>query len=383
MNGSLFNGRSLGEEREVARVRLGIISLRGTNRPVNASPYYMRRAMERWAGETTHLGGRHRISFLGAWMARRLGRVSEEVYIQRVHRHLRRAPQDLLVGMYSGSILANLGPTSAPIVYVTDAAAHDLIDAYPQFSNLSKAEIAEVLRLEELGVARSEVIITHTDWAARSLIEKAGAAPERVVVVPVGTDPETIPADVEPTAMDPEGVLEAVFIGRDWERKGLSKAVQAIETLNSRGVPAHLTVLGCNPPAEVLGRHTTTLGLFDQGKRADVERLAEVLTKAHAHLLPSEAECFGITVAETGSYYTPSIVTDVQGLSHAVRDGVSGVIVSPEGRPEELADVMASWYADPDHYLELCRGVRRDVEERLNWDAWGQSVVQALAERFA
>jgi len=376
------SGRMVGARGEGARAKIGLICLRGTSRGINASPYYMRKAMDRWVGDTTHLGDRHRFPFLGERLARRFGRAPEHVYLRRAQIQYARDPQDLLVGIYAGSAAAQFGPTSAPMIYVTDAAAHDLVGTYPQFEHLSEAKIAEILRLEERCVARSEMVVTHSRWAARALVEKAGAAPESVVIIPVGTDTENIPPGVEPTEIDPSGPLEAVFLGRAWERKGLRDAVRAVELLNSRGVPAHLSVLGCEPPDEVLGEHATCFGAFNRSKPADDQLFESVLKGAHVHLLPSLAECFGISVAEAGSYYTPSIVTNVQGLPDAVRDGETGAVVSSEGTAEELADVMASWYADPDRYRELCVGVREDVEERLNWDEWGRSFAREAAERF-
>jgi len=44
--------------------------------------------------------------------------------------------------------------------------------------------------------------------------------------------------------------------------------------------------------------------------------------------------------------------------------------------------VMAGWYAAPEEHLRLCHGVRRDVEERLNWDQWGRTVAREVRERL-
>jgi glycosyltransferase involved in cell wall biosynthesis len=377
---SLHEGADAGGAQ--GRRQVGLISLRGTDQKVNASAYFIRRALDRWVGDTTHLGDRFRVPIFGARVARWSGCVSEEVYLKRAQRHLRRAPQDLIFGLYSGSTLAMFEPTSTPMVYVTDGAAHDLVDTYPQFTDLPKQRIAEILRLEEEGIARCAMIVTHTEWSARSLIERAGAAPERVVIAPPGIAPENIIAGFEPRPIDPEGTLEAVFVGRDWERKGLPQALAAIELLNSRGIPAHISVLGCTPPKELTTEHSTFLGPFNPNEAEEFGRYERALIAAHVHLLPSRAECFGTSIAEAGAYCTPSIVTNSQGLPEAVIHGETGTVISGEGGVvEELAEVMAGWYADPKDHLKMCRGVRRDVEERLNWDVWGQTVARELEAR--
>ena len=364
------------------RRRVGIVSLRGTDQVVNAAAYFMRSALERWVGETTHLGERYRLTGLGGRLARWSGRVSEEVYLQRAERQLRRAPQDLLFGLYAGSTLAMFEATTAPVVYVTDGAAHDLVHTYPQFATLSPARIAEILRLEEEGIARAAMVVTHTQWSARSLIEKAGADPEKVVIIPPGVAPEKVDASLQPKPLRPGERLEALFVGRAWERKGLREAVAAVELLNVRGVPAHLTVLGCQPPPSVLSESATCVGAFDPNDVAELARYEEHLRDAHVHLLPSKAECFGMAIAEAAAQGTPSIVTDVQGLPEAVLHDQTGAIISGDGDVAgALAEVMSGWYEDPEAHQRLCQGALRDVAERLNWDAWGSSVASSLEAR--
>ena len=157
----------------------------------------------------------------------------------------------------------------------------------------------------------------------------------------------------------------------------------AIELLNSRGIPAHITVLGCTPPEGILTEHSTCLGPFNPNNEEEMERYERVLIAAHVHLLPSLAECFGLAITEAGAYCTPSVVTDVQGLPEAVIHGETGAVISmEEDVVEALAEVMAGWYAEPLEHLRMCRGVRRDVEERLNWDVWGRTVAREVEERF-
>jgi len=378
----MSSSRDRVKEEASARRRVGIVTLRGTDQAVHAATYFMRSALERWVGETTHLGERYRLGGLGGRLARWSGRVSEEAYLRSAQRHLQRAPQDLLFGLYAGSTLAMFEAATAPMVYVTDGAAHDLVYTYPQFADLSPARVAEILRLEEEGVARAALVVTHTQWSASSLIEKAGAAPDKVVVIPPGVASERLDASLEPKHLQPGERLEALFVGRAWERKGLRKAVAAVDLLNARGVPAHLTVLGCEPPRGVLSENATCVGAFNPNDDAELSRYEELLREAHVHLLPSQAECFGTAIAEAGAQGTPSIVTDVQGLSEAVLHGESGVVISGDGDVAgALAAVMSGWYEDPEAHHRLCRGALRDVAERLNWDVWGSSVARELEER--
>ena len=363
-----------GERREI-----GLISLRGTAQKVDAAPYYMRGALQRFVGETAHIGERHRVTCLGARVARWSGRVNEEVYLRRVQRELERAPRDLLFGLYASSTVAMLGPTDSKVVYVTDGPAHELVYSYPQFEGLSAAEVSRLLRDEEAAVARADLVVTHTHWSKTALIERAGAAPEKVLVAQPGVPKERLTGGLNPKGIQRGEPLVALFVGRAWERKGLPEAMKAVELLNARGVPAQLKVFGCTPPEGALTEHATCFGPFDPNNDAELDRFEGHLREAHVHLLASKAECFGNSIAEAGAQGTPSIVTAVQGLPEAVIDGQTGAVVSADGDVAgSLAEVMSEWYADPELHLSLCRGVLQDVKERLNWDAWGMAVASAL-----
>jgi glycosyltransferase involved in cell wall biosynthesis len=377
--------RSTEEEGE-GRLSVGVLCLRGTEQPIHACPYYMRKELDIALGTTTVIGSRHRFPLLTKITRRRFGRVTPMVAAERAMRDLKLKPQDLLVGLYASEIIAVLPHAPCPVVYFSDGTAHDLVELYPQFNCLSESEKRAFLRAEELAVTRSDLIIVHSKWAAQSFIEKVGAAPEKVHVVPIGTDVKVVSQGFEPARFDPGSPIEVIFIGREWERKGLPASVRAIDELNARGVRAHLSIFGCVPPDGVLSENTTCYGPFDRSKPDEAKCLEEALIRAHVHLLPSLAECFGCSPGEAAYFYTPSIVTGVHGLPESVLDGVTGAVVSPLCEPEEIVKeivkVIMSWSQSPDEYLKLCLAARRDAEARLSWKAWGQSVNRIIRDNL-
>jgi len=377
----MANTRRSIEVEEEKRLSVGVLCMRGTEKSINASPYYMRRELEKVLGATTVLGSRHRFPLLTKVTGRGFGRVEPMVCAERAAHDLRLKPQDLLVGLYASELLAVLPQVPCPVVYFSDGAAHDIVDLYPQFSCLPESEKAALIRAEELAVARSELIIVHSKWAAQSFIEKADAAPEKVHVVPIGTKLESISQEFEPARFNSGAPIEVIFIGREWERKGLALAVKAIDELNARGVRAHLSIFGCEPPGWILSENTTCYGPFDRSKPEEAKRVEEALMRAHVHLLPSVSETYGAGgCGEAAYFYTPSIVTDVQGLPECVLDGVTGAVVSPGCEPEEIVNVIIHWSQNPEAYLKLCLAARRDVETRLHWTIWGQRVNRIIRD---
>ena len=359
---------------EAERVRVGILCLRGTTKPLDASPYYMRRELARSLGETTLIGDVHRYPLLKKLTGRGLGRVSPNVCARRALKALKRKPQDLLVGLYASQLIAELPPTSAPLVYFTDGAAHDIVDLYPQFSRLSPQGREAMIRSEEIAAARSDLIIVHSAWAAQAFVEKVGVEAEKVHVLPIGSNFGLTSPGLEPSVIEPDSPIELIFIGRDWERKGLPMSVKVVDELNDRGVLAHLSVFGCDPPASVLSENVTCYGPFDRAKPAEARDVEEAIIRAHVNILPSISECYGVGAGEVAALYTPSLVTNVQGLPECVLDGVTGAVLSSDAEPGDFADVIMSWAHSPETYRKLCLGAEHDARTRLNWASWGQAV---------
>src|SRR5262249_691404 len=64
-------------------------------------------------------------------------------------------------------------------------------------------------------------------------------------------------------------------------------------------------------------------------------------------LLPSVKEGWGMVVTEAAACGTPAIVSNVTGLRDSVRDGKTGIILSANPTPEELAGTMIQLIEQP------------------------------------
>jgi glycosyltransferase involved in cell wall biosynthesis len=76
-----------------------------------------------------------------------------------------------------------------------------------------------------------------------------------------------------------------------------------------------------------------------------------LMTEAHALLMTSVREGWGLVVTEANACGTPAIVYDVPGLRDSVRDESTGLVVPP--KPGCLADAMIRVTSDPSLYARL------------------------------
>jgi N-acetyl-alpha-D-glucosaminyl L-malate synthase BshA len=106
--------------------------------------------------------------------------------------------------------------------------------------------------------------------------------------------------------------------------------------------PAHLLMVGDGPdrgPAETLAQslnvdeHVTFLG-----KQNHVERL---LPQAHALLMPSDLEGFGLAALEAMACGVPAVATNVGGVPELVTHGVDGFLEAPGDIAAQAGRVVA------------------------------------------
>lgn len=140
----------------------------------------------------------------------------------------------------------------------------------------------------------------------------------------------------------PYDVPVLLFVGRITADKGVRELLQAFEVLKSAGSDAHLVFVG---------RFDVESGAAGVISQRDVGRLKDAHFAGHVEspeayfsiadilCLPSYREGFGTVVIEAAAMGVPTIGTDIYGLSDAVVDGETGLLV-PARNVEELARAL-------------------------------------------
>jgi rhamnosyl/mannosyltransferase len=210
----------------------------------------------------------------------------------------------------------------------------------------------------------------------------------RARVIPLGVDLEVFcPRDSGPDVLAGVGRPRVLFVGRLRYYKGLSVLAAALCQLEH----AQLVVVGDGPERGELEASLQAhncrdrahlLGEIDNAALPRVFRAADVAVLAST----SNAEAFGLSIAEAQACGVPAVTTDVgTGTAQTVADGVSGRIVTP-GDPRALAEAI-SWCLDPTRAPALRAAARRHAEEHLCARRMAAAVhelyVQVRAERLS
>ncbi len=225
-------------------------------------------------------------------------------------------------------------------------------------------------------------LVVCSDWARDEAQRLYGIDAARAHVLPFGanwaptTSEEALRAAVRERASDR---LELLFVGRDWLRKGGDIAVEVTRRLNGAGVLARLNIVGCDPPLSDADRQWVQIhGFLDRTRPEQAARLAELFASSHLLLMPTRAECYGLSYCEAAAFALPAVSYAVHGVPTIIDDDRTGLLFAPGTDASAMAARIATLFADRSRYLAMCDDARARYRERLNWDAFGDALETLL-----
>lgn len=222
---------------------------------------------------------------------------------------------------------------------------------------LLKPAIIERLRLRQHCVfAESSVILAMSHWYADSLINHSGIAPERVHVV----HPGATASGVAPIELDRRRDA-ALFVGRDFERKGGELAVEAIAQLRRAGREITLTVVG--PSRWPL--KTEVPDWIEMRGPQSVDVVAQLMAEHAVFVMPTRFEAFGIVFAEALRAGTPAVGPDRFAVPEIVRDGEDGALFSRYTVDDVVGAIETALTDSVRETAFVCAAARA---AQFNWD---------------
>jgi phosphatidyl-myo-inositol dimannoside synthase len=238
----------------------------------------------------------------------------------------------------------------------------------------------------------ASVLVANSRWTARLsriVLEDLGirGAEDRVRTVPLGADPAVFrpgldTADVrERYGLDRRRWLFSV--SRLTPHKGIDTALRAFARLAGEYPDIGYAVVGSGDYLESLRHLCQSLGLADRVRflaqipEADLPALyncAEIYLGL-SRLLDERVEGFGISLVEASACGLPVIAGNSGGVSDAVRDGETGLLVNPEDL-DEICSCLRRLLEQPRLALQLGIEGRKAVEAYYNWDRVSEDVAR-------
>lgn len=162
----------------------------------------------------------------------------------------------------------------------------------------------------------------------------------------------------------PDGPAHFLAVGRLVPQKGFHRAIAAVAALAPRHPGLRLTIVGVGPLLGRLQDQANQLGVADRIEFAGTvahDDLPALMNDAIGVVMPSRFEGLPLVALEAAWMARPVVGTVAPGLSQAVIDGETGLLVDPAD-PHALAAALESLILDRERARELGAEARHRME---------------------
>jgi starch synthase len=260
-----------------------------------------------------------------------------------------------------------------PFVVYTDNIMSLTERFYPAWAPLRPAQFRHWRELESSICRAAAYVLAWTDFLRDALVADYGCEPSRVLRVGAGANLvlETLDSRRWDSAT-------AIFVGRDFTRKGGRFLLDAWPHVRARLPDARLIIVGpAKPPPDVDLR-----GVDWRGPVASRAELTDLLSAASAFVMPSLFEPWGHVFLEAMGCGLPCIATTRCAMPEIIADGQTGLLVAAE-EAEPIADALVRLLGDPPLAEALGRRAHASVISQHRWSDVAERISPALTSAIA
>jgi glycosyltransferase involved in cell wall biosynthesis len=180
-----------------------------------------------------------------------------------------------------------------------------------------------VYEIERRGMELADKIIAVSNLTRRTIIEKYGIDPSKVVTVYNAVEPAAIKEDMEFRKQDYGKIV--TFLGRITLQKGPEYFIEAANKVLKKSSDVHFVMAGSGDMFPRMIRHAASLGITDRFhftgflNKRDV---TQMYLMSDVYVMPSVSEPFGISPLEAMQSSVPVIISHQSGVSEILRHAV-------------------------------------------------------------
>jgi len=229
---------------------------------------------------------------------------------------------------------------------------------------------------------------------ARQALIRLGVPKEKLARIPNGVDVERFrPGERSSTLISRHHLQDRKVIltlARLVPRKGQDQVIRALPMVLRKVPEAIYLVAGKGGDESRLRALADSLGLgarvifcgyVPADEVVDYYRLADVYIMASREIEETgDVEGFGISFLEAGACRVPVIGGRSGGVSDAVIDGVTGLLVDPSN-PDRIAEAIIRVLTNEEYAEQLASAARRRIVENLQWEHMARRCMRLEGDR--
>jgi phosphatidylinositol alpha-1,6-mannosyltransferase len=233
-------------------------------------------------------------------------------------------------------------------------------------------------------LGQAAVVVANSQWTrdlCRGLLEELQIQRDSAMVrtVPLGSDPVLFRPGLDQTRSrsryDMGGRKWLLSVARLTRHKGIDIGIRVLAMLRNLYPDLGYAVVGSGSELATLQSLARELGVEDRvrflGSVPDNQLPAVYNTGTIylglSRLMQDRVEGFGISLSEAAASGLPAVGSRTGGITEAVRDGETGLLVDPDNI-EEVCRAVRTLLDNPERAREMGAAGRRAVETYYNWD---------------
>jgi glycosyltransferase involved in cell wall biosynthesis len=170
-----------------------------------------------------------------------------------------------------------------------------------------------------------------------------------------------------------DAVSLALFVGGDWERKGLIHAIDALAVASGW----HLAVAGRGDLTAARERARAAQSEARLHLLGPVDDMPRLYAAADAFLFPTSYEAFPLVVLEAAASGLPLLVPRVNGVEDVLRHGVNGWFITRDGH--DIASRLNELGGDPELAASMSRAARAAIAG-YSWQSMAEGYLSVYEE---
>lgn len=272
-----------------------------------------------------------------------------------------------------GSLSVAFLETDKPIFFLADATLQNVIDYYPEYTNLHPVMIKNIKEIEYNAFQRSRKIFFPGEWAANSAVVDYNVPPEKVAIIPLGANIDRTPSWDEIDSIINKrklSELNLVLVGKDWYRKGADRAIEFHNLLISLGINSHLTIIGMTPPNKISADGVTIISFLDKSRPEEAEQFSRIMEQAHFFLFPTRSDAYPHVICEANAFGVPVVANHTGGIPSIIVPNQNGFLVNFDSpsEVEQVTKTVVDYHRNFERYFQLAKSSFLEYHKRLNWD---------------
>lgn len=267
------------------------------------------------------------------------------------------------------------------VPYVILVHGFDLVEYWRQ-SRLDHLTSALILK-------DATLIFANSEYTKSVVLGRFGGAEGKVTVINPGVDPDMFKPGLDTSAIKQKyGIGDdrvILTVGRLVPKKNHDHVLRALPEVLQKIPNLKYLIVGSGPEEAQLKEVARQLGISKQvifTGAIEHASLPPYYCLSNVFVMPScvaadNFESFGIVFIEASACGKPVIGSKTGGISDAVVDGVTGLLVEPDD-PKKIAQALIRLLTDEQFALTLGKNGRARTESELTWQAMGERIVASL-----